>query len=138
MDPRPPPTAISRYFCTEVLLSAQRMSACAGKSGRDMTPQQASLSGVIICRRQPPQGRRPVAGDPGKEGQRLRVNSITTIRDITAKNERAAAENALRRGNDFQPERLWAVVLQPGIRVAQGVVVGVAGHGAEIGPDGCE
>jgi hypothetical protein len=46
-------------------MCASRYSSCAGNSGRDMTPRQESLSGVIIC-------------PAYRVGQRLRVNSITT------------------------------------------------------------
>src|SRR6516165_2009537 len=60
-------------------MCVSRYASCAGKSGRDMTPRQASLSGVIICPAyHHPNDEDLSLGTPDREGQRLRVNSITT------------------------------------------------------------
>ena len=60
-------------------------SRCIQGSRRDMTPQQDSLSGVIIC-------------PANRKGQRLRVNSFTTAL-ITTRHERVCQRATSRPDN---------------------------------------
>ena len=121
------PKAMSRYFCNVVLLSvkatprarqavrhaAQRSAAAdcvwcrliLEGSRRDMTPQQDSLSGVIIC----PAYRR---------GQRLRVNSFTTTNKTITRRKVSGCQSGAVPGR-IEPESSdWEGSFSPGIDLA--------------------
>jgi hypothetical protein len=95
MDPSAPPMAIRKYFCMTMpfwrshvpertnspgIRDAREFLNFDQGTGRDTTPQQDSLSGVIIC-------------PAYRKGQRLRANSFATSHS-SIKNQSASKVKA--------------------------------------------